>query len=348
MCEEESDDHEAVAKLFEINDSIHRTIERYKLIKKGDIEGASKIPKGTLGTSGAGVSKGPDNELSLIDFGGPEDSETSGQSNPPEAPQDAPKGNALEDDLLGLSLGSETYGQTGGISLGMSNGASELSKLIFEFQKLMYINTDFPNPSSGMSSPPPQNPQSTVPKPNYDPFGSISSSQPPLQQSVASPSSFFPQTQPQQTQQPLLSSVHPFAALSSPAPRQASPFQFQQSVKPAAPPPSSSALLSLSGSSNLGRSSTHSRPISNTAASNDDDEWTFASAVPDQSKDISVSNTSVNVTFNVSRESDDVILIKSRISNNTSQPVTDLTFQVAVSKVSFFMESPQYDSTFFV
>lgn len=323
MCEEESDDHEAVAKLFEINDSIHRTIERYKLIKKGDIEGASKIPKGTLGTSGAGVSKGPDNELSLIDFGGPEDSETPGQSNPPEALQDAPKGNALEDDLLGLSLGGETYGQTGGISLGMSNGAN------------------FPSPSSGMSSPPPQNPQSTVPKPNYDPFGPISSSQPPLQQSVAPPSSFFPQTQPQQTQQPLRSSVHPFAALSSPAPRQASPFQFQQSVKPAAPPPSSSALLSLGSSSNLGQSSTHSRPISNTAASNDDDEWTFASAVPDQSRDITVSNTSVNVTFNVSRESDDVILIKSRISNNTSQPVTDLTFQVAVSKGYSLRLEPQ-------
>ena len=33
MCEEESDDHEAVAKLLEINDSIHRTIQRYKLVK---------------------------------------------------------------------------------------------------------------------------------------------------------------------------------------------------------------------------------------------------------------------------------------------------------------------------
>src|SRR3954447_22089797 len=73
MCEEESDDHEAVAKLFEINDSIHRTIERYKLIKKGDIEGANNIAKGTLGISGAGVKKGANNELSLIDFGGPED-----------------------------------------------------------------------------------------------------------------------------------------------------------------------------------------------------------------------------------------------------------------------------------
>jgi len=124
MCEEESDDHEAVAKLFEINDSIHRTLERYKLIKKGDIEGASKIPQGTLGTSGAGVSRGPDNELSLIDLGGPEEWSMSGavgaSTSAPAA--SAPKGNALEDDLLGLSIGDSTYGQGGGISLGSANG----------------------------------------------------------------------------------------------------------------------------------------------------------------------------------------------------------------------------------
>ena len=40
MCEEESDDHEAVAKLLEINDSIHRTLQRYKLMKAGDMNGA--------------------------------------------------------------------------------------------------------------------------------------------------------------------------------------------------------------------------------------------------------------------------------------------------------------------
>jgi ADP-ribosylation factor-binding protein GGA len=126
MCEEESDDHEAVAKLFEINDSINRTVERYKLIKKGDLEGASKIPKGTLGTSGAGVAKGANNELSLIDLGGPEDMEapiaptSSSSAQPPKA------GNALEDDLLGLSIGGESYGQGGAVAfdLGGSAGAS--------------------------------------------------------------------------------------------------------------------------------------------------------------------------------------------------------------------------------
>lgn len=130
MCEEESEDQEAVAKLFEINDSIHRTIERYKLIKKGDIEGANKIPKGTLGTSGAGVSKGADNTLNLIDFGDPEPAPTEFGSNSTgaEVPAEpAKKGNALEDDLLGLSLGGSSFGQTGGIALGGSNGSSKQS-----------------------------------------------------------------------------------------------------------------------------------------------------------------------------------------------------------------------------
>jgi ADP-ribosylation factor-binding protein GGA len=126
MCEEESDDHEAVAKLFEINDSINRTVERYKLIKKGDLEGAAKIPKGTLGTSGAGVAKGANNELSLIDLGGPEEMEAPIAPTPSSSAQPARAGNALEDDLLGLSIGGESYGQGGAVAfdLGSSPGAS--------------------------------------------------------------------------------------------------------------------------------------------------------------------------------------------------------------------------------
>jgi hypothetical protein len=124
MCEEDSEDHEAVAKLFEINDSIHRTIERYKLFKKGDIEAANQIPQGTLGRSGAGVSQGPNNTLNLIDFGDPEPAPAATQST--EAPQQsASTGHALEDDLLGLSLGGDSYGQSGSISLGGSNGSGK-------------------------------------------------------------------------------------------------------------------------------------------------------------------------------------------------------------------------------
>ena len=122
MCEEESDDQEAVAKLFEINDSIHRTIERYRLIKKGDIDGASKIPQGTLGTS-TGVSKTADNELSLIDFGGDSEPTQSVSGNVNGSPEQ--KGASLQDDLLGLSVQDQDYGQGGGIALGFGANSSK-------------------------------------------------------------------------------------------------------------------------------------------------------------------------------------------------------------------------------
>ena len=122
MCEEESDDQEAVAKLFEINDSIHRTIERYKLIKKGDVDGASKIPQGTLGTS-TGVGKTANNELSLIDFSG--DPEPSGSASGTVNGSSEQKETSLQDDLLGLSVQDQDYGQGGGIALGFGANSSK-------------------------------------------------------------------------------------------------------------------------------------------------------------------------------------------------------------------------------
>jgi ADP-ribosylation factor-binding protein GGA len=125
MCEEESDDHEAVAKLLEINDSIHRTVERYKLMKKGDVESAAKIAAGTLGTS-TGVSKNAANELSLIDFDGDATDTNGTGSSAAEAPASGQAG-GLEDDLLGLSMGESNYGQGGGISLGFGNNTGKTS-----------------------------------------------------------------------------------------------------------------------------------------------------------------------------------------------------------------------------
>lgn len=112
MCEEESDDPEAVNKLLEINDSIHRTIERYTLVKTGDVDAASRIPKGTLGTT-TGVSKNANNELSLIDMDPDPAPDPAGSSGT------AQEGNSLQDDLLGLSLGEPV--PSGGISLGPSS-----------------------------------------------------------------------------------------------------------------------------------------------------------------------------------------------------------------------------------
>lgn len=122
MCEEESDDAEAVAKLLEINDSIHRTIQRYQLIRKGELEAASRIPQGTLGTS-TGVSKTSNNELSLIDLDGdalPSSAPSLGQQAVNPAKYESP-----EDDLLGLSIQDHTYGQSGGIALGFGANTSE-------------------------------------------------------------------------------------------------------------------------------------------------------------------------------------------------------------------------------
>jgi len=126
MCEEESDDHEAVAKLLEINDSIHRTVERYKLLKKGDIEGANQLAKGApITASSGGAGKSAAAELSLIDFDG--DADTNGSS----PPQPGAQTDALENDLLGLSMGeTSSYGQTGGISLGF--GANTSKSIIFD------------------------------------------------------------------------------------------------------------------------------------------------------------------------------------------------------------------------
>ena len=121
MCEEESDDSEAVNKLLEINDSINRTIERYKLIKKGDLDAASKIPQGTLGTS-TGVSKTADNELSLIDFSGDAEPTPSASSNVDGSNNQ--KTTSLQDDLLGLSVQDQGYGQGGGIALGFGANTS--------------------------------------------------------------------------------------------------------------------------------------------------------------------------------------------------------------------------------
>ena len=125
MCEEESDDQEAVAKLFEINDSIHRTIERYKLVKNGDLAGAERIPHGTLGTT-TGVGKGASGELSLIDFGGDVEQPSSA------TPSTQSKTQSVEDDLLGLSFQDQTYGQGGGIALGFGANTSKRTLLKIE------------------------------------------------------------------------------------------------------------------------------------------------------------------------------------------------------------------------
>jgi hypothetical protein len=292
MCEEESEDTEAVAKLLEINDSIHRTLERYKLIKKGDFDGASKIPQGTLGTS-SGVSKSADNELSLIDLGGDAESSSNGVSQQPST-ADGRTVNSLEDDLLGLSFNDGSYGQGGGIALSIDNNSQRAHPSIPTLQ----------------SQQPGQRQLQHSSPPNPDPFA---------------PANRIPS-------------------------RHSSPFDFQQQPFPLpaaleatpsggqAPPQIAQAGLATGGGG--GGSSSNSSNQLGSGAANDNDDWTFTSALPDAApmpatSEVTVTNTALNVVFSISRPWSEVpcVRIITQFTNNMAQPISEVTFQVAVSKV---------------
>lgn len=375
MCEEESEDHEAVAKLFEINDSIHRTIERYRLVKKGDLEGASKIPRGTLGVSGAGVKRGVNDELSLIDFDADaaeqstQGAEGGGAVQGGEAK--AGKGNALEDDLLGLNMGDGNYGEGGGISLGGGSGGPSNGTSVRSTADIM---AQFSQPSQPQqttsnsllfSSPPsiqqpqfpPTQPQQQQQPSNqtFDFFSSIPTN--PSQPS-SKPATPIP---PSLSQQPPSKKTDPFASLSTATatpPRQASPSpaQFQQSIptskspavplssKPTPPRVERASTFDLLGMGNgtlppatsaAPPPSYSSRPSTGDPSSkkDNDDEWTFSSALPDQPEDLIVTDSAIKTVFTVSRLNDTELEMRSRISNSTHQPISDLTFQLAVTKV---------------
>ncbi|KAL4808491.1 VHS domain-containing protein [Aspergillus unguis] len=283
MCEEESDDPEAVRKLLEINDSIHRTIQRYRLLKQGDHEGATRIPKGTLGTT-TGVSKNANNELSLIDFD-PEPSSNGA------AEQPAQGSSSVEDDLLGLSMDEPI--PSGGITLGQT------------------------------SPPVPQPQASSAFQPNIDILGSLSSPQPP---SNPSPVPAFSQT-PTATATP--PPRDPFASLVSASPRHQSPAPTSTT-----PQPASSSLLDLAGAAPKPKV--------------EDDEWNFASSLPESNSlpttnRVQVLNSALKVEFAVRRhpQQQRQIHIVALFSNTTGQALSDLHFQVAVEKAYTLHLRPQ-------
>ncbi|KAI8624165.1 VHS-domain-containing protein [Xylariaceae sp. FL1651] len=298
MCEEESDDHEAVAKLFEINDSIHRTVERWKLLKKGDIEGANKLAQGApipMPSAGAGAGKtkpAAGNELSLIDFDA--DAEANRTSN---AAGSSSQVASVENDLLGLSLGDNNgFGQGGGISLGFGAnqnipGPALLSSLT--------QNSTAKGPTPGATPPPfspfsgfaskPSTSQSTTP-------------QPPLGQYTA-----FSQPPPQKTNDP-------FAALASP-----------QFSKPTTP-----------------------QPLAAPAASNDDDEWSFSSALPPETSTprqhiTTVTHGVLQIDMKAVRtpQAANALSLLFSFSNKTPQPIGDIHFQLAVTKGYELQLQPQ-------
>lgn len=129
MCEEESDDHDAVAKLLEINDSIHRTIQRYELMKKGDVQEAHKIVSGSTSVKPTDGTQTNAGELSLIDF----DNEADG-GGPLGNPTSTETGSSVENDLLGLSISGSNGFSHGGIALGFgANTSTSCSVLLFSW-----------------------------------------------------------------------------------------------------------------------------------------------------------------------------------------------------------------------
>lgn len=316
MCEEESDDAEAVAKLLEINDSIHRTVQRYKLMKAGDVEAATKIPKGTLGTT-TGVGKNAANELSLIDFD-PEQPASSSTGNIVDTSSGSGKATTVEDDLLSLSMDDTTYGQAGGISLGGANNGS----ILFSSPPSQAVN-----PMSAFQTP------SAAPQPlkaNYDAFAALTSSLPTSKPATPVPSAQLSR------QIPSHPPVDPFAALVSDSSRPSTPSRQRNGVNTTTP--TTTSLLDLA------QSSTPAPPQQ--AATTTDDEWNFASSLPEPSQPTSnslqVHVSSIKIDFTASRAAgQQQIHIVSNFSNQTMQSVSGLHFQVAVEKAYSLQLRPQ-------
>ncbi|KAF3491288.1 VHS domain-containing protein [Arthroderma uncinatum] len=288
MCEDESDDNEAVSKLLEINDSIHRTVQRYKLIKAGDVAGASNIPKGTLGTS-TGVTKNAANELSLIDFGGEEEQPSTSNGGTSAKPSTS----TLEGDLLGLSFQDEPQG---GVALPLG-------------------------PNDGPSS--------------------VPYSKSPSLPSASTPSALAPQ-------------ADPFASIGSGGSRTSSPFNKLQS---SAASTTSSSLLDLgqlaSGPSATANTlprqpqkPTLAKKGGNNQVSETDDEWTFSSALPEETlpsqNTVEILNTSIGIKIQVKRlPGENRIHGLVSFSNNTPQPISELHFQIAIEKAYSLQLRPQ-------
>lgn len=172
-------------------------------------------------------------------------------------------------------------------------------------------------------------------KPNYDPFASITSSQPSSRTStpVSSTQSYPPA-------QLSKSSLDPFASLSSRPPQQPSPsLNSQRSHLSTSNPPSS--LIDIASSTKPPITKPSSATSQHTNGASADDEWSFSSALPEDSanlpasNDVVVASSQVGISFSASRPagSDSSIHILASFSNTTAKLVTEYTFQVAVTKV---------------
>ena len=147
--------------------------------------------------------------------------------------------------------------------------------------------------------------------------------------------------QTQQAAKPSQLSTDPFAALSSAASRTASPLPNLQSSQKPVSSPSASLFDFASPKPAVPQNEPAANPQQPTNGTSVDDDWDFASALPEDGSELptnnslTVSNTSVKIDFHVERpvDTDSAISISALFSNNTSSLVTEYTLQVAVTKV---------------
>ncbi|KAI4596903.1 hypothetical protein KJ359_004813 [Pestalotiopsis sp. 9143b] len=307
MCEEESEDHEAVAKLLEINDSIHRTVERWKLLKKGDIEGAANIAKGApvpslQGSAKAGGSSSAANELSLIDF----DADSSASNGTSNNAGSSSQAGGLENDLLGLSMSdSGSFGQAGGISLGFGANTNVPGLLSSATQ-----NSTATGVPTMTTSPPPQ---------SFTPFAAFSSA-PSASQSNTPQPSIMSAFAPPKASTP---ANDPFAALAS----------SQFSSKPATPKPAAPVPAPSNDDDDEWSFSS--------ALPNE------ASALPkEHSAAVKEGQLKIDMKAARSPQGPGAIALSFAFSNTTpSQSISDIHFELAVTKGFELQVQPQTGRT---
>lgn len=162
IIEEEQDDEEAVQDLLKINDTVNSLVEKYNLLKAGDVQNASKLH---VASAGSNVKE----SLNLIDF---DDEETS------PAPESSKQSGGV-DDLLGelgsLSFGNNTtssstnnFGSGGDITLDFSsNQPSRATSPNYDIFNQLSSNTS-------STSAPTANP--TIASSNQNAFASLDTS----------------------------------------------------------------------------------------------------------------------------------------------------------------------------
>ncbi|KAI5294643.1 hypothetical protein KEM52_003540 [Ascosphaera acerosa] len=339
MCEEESDDTEAVSKLLSINDSIHRTIERYKLLKSGDHDAAARIPQGTLGTT-TGVKKTANQEFSLIDLdealdlseGGQvaADTAAAGGSSSTQVPDTAAATSTSPDthqgDLLGLSFSDQTPAQAAAAAAAAASGHAHplsTSQILANFASgPVSLPVQQNPPATGFTSASLQ-PQSSAaarnPTSAPDPFASLMQ---PVASTAASP---VQAASPAPASSSLTAGLAGLSLSPSPRPGNAPVQPAQQQSHPL--PQSQSQSQSQSQTQTRTATPSQSRPDTS------DDDWTtFTSALPASTPSkIEVLSSPIRIEF-VSARTDTGIRVQTSFSNTTASPVSELHFQVAIEK----------------